>query len=456
MQIPRHIFKAYDIRGLVNEDINDDFAYMLGRAFATWLARKVEIRPLVVAVARDMRDSSPGYQTAVMRGLVDSGVKVLDIGLTSTPAYYFGVGHTGAHGGVQVTASHNPAQWNGFKLVREKAMPVSGDSGIQEIADIIEQDAFMEKSEGGSIEIAQGIPELHVEAEMKFSGDGEIKPFKVVADPGNGMGAQYLDLMFKKMNLDVERMYWELDGSFPNHESNPFKDENVKDIKDKVLEVGADLGIATDGDGDRIFFIDNKGELVEPAMIRGILAQVMLRRYPGATICYDIRPGKITPDMIEEAGGTPVITRVGHSLIKEKMDEVDAVFGGESSGHFFYRFDTGTYEGPVVVAMQILQEITASGKTFSEFIQPLKRYVHSGEINFTVKDKDEAIRKIKEKFADGELSELDGIMIAYDDFWFNVRTSNTEPVLRLNLEAVDQSTMEQRRDQIKQLIESES
>ena len=453
MKITRHIFKQYDIRGLIDQEITPELAQALGKAYATWLSKQTGKDALSVVVGRDMRDSSMGYQEALMKGLVDSGVSVLDIGLVSTPAFYFGVGQLKADGGIQVSASHNPAEFNGFKLVRAKAGPVSGDTGIQDIADIIEQEAFAPADIPGSVEVVKGIPKLHVKFEIEFAGDGEVKPFKLVADSGNGMGAQYLDLLFDELKLDVTKICWELDGTFPNHEANPFKDENVVDIKAKVKELGVDLGIATDGDGDRIFFIDNEGEVVEPAIIRGILAQVMLRKQPGATICYDVRPGKITEDMIREAGGKPVQTRVGHSLIKETMIESGAVYGGESSGHFFYQFPTGSYEGPVVAAVHILQELTRSGKSFSEFIKPLKRYVHSGEINFAVEDKQGMMGKLKQHFSDGELNELDGITITYKDFWFNVRPSNTEPLLRLNLEAVDRATMEKRRDEVKQLIE---
>ncbi|KKW33099.1 MAG: Phosphomannomutase [Candidatus Uhrbacteria bacterium GW2011_GWA2_52_8d] len=275
---------------------------------------------------------------------------------------------------------------------------------------------------------------------------------KIVVDSANGMGAQYFDELFKLVDADVTRMFWEYDGSFPNHEADPFKEENTEAIRAKVVEVGADLGITTDGDGDRIFFIDDKGHLVTPAVLRGLLAQIVLRDHPGSTICYDIRPGKITRDMIVEAGGIPSVTRVGHSLIKEQMRKEQAVFGGESSGHFFYAFPTGVYEGPVTVATQILQEVTRRGIRLSEIVEPLERYVHSGEINFTVEDKDGMMHKLTQIFSDGELTTLDGITITYPDFWFNVRGSNTESKLRLNLEAIDRKTMESRRDEIVAVI----
>lgn len=462
MSIPRHIFKQYDIRGLVGSEITDEFAEKIGRAYARFL--KVELpdgTSPVVVVGRDMRESSVAYQDRLMHGLVKSGVKVLDVGLVSTPAFYFAVGYLESHGGIMVSASHNPAQYNGFKLTRSNAVPISGNTGIAEIADLVEQGlvesvAYDLSENQGSIEKVQGIPALSAKAEFAHAGRHPIKKMKIVADSANGMGAQYLDELFKLVDMDVTRMYWELDGSFPNHEADPFKEENTKAICEKVVELGADLGITTDGDGDRIFFVDDNGRVVEPAILRGLLAQIALREHPGATICYDIRPGKITHDMIVEAGGVPSVTRVGHSLIKEQMRAVGAVFGGESSGHFFYTFPTGVYEGPVTVATQVLQEITRRGVKLSEIVEPLARYVHSGEINFTVDDKTGMMGKLIEKFKDGELMTLDGITVTYPDFWFNVRASNTEPKLRLNLEAVDRQTMESRRDEIVAFIKSNS
>jgi len=449
MSIPKHIFKMYDIRGLVEEEITHDLAKKIGQAYAALRQPEVGAETaMTVVVGRDMRESSLGYQKALMEGLTESGVNVLDIGLVSTPAFYFGVGHLKAHGGIMVSASHNPAAYNGFKITREMAIPVSGDSGIRDMADWIEAGHEVGERAHGTVEVVEGIPALAAKAEFAHAGEHPINKMKIVCDSANGMGAQFLDELFGMIDADVTRMYWEFDGNFPNHEADPFKPENIVDIQAKVLELGADLGITTDGDGDRIFFIDNKGRLVTPAVLRGMLAQIVLRDNPGATICYDIRPGKITEDMIVKSGGKPSVTRVGHSLIKEQMRREDAVFGGESSGHFFYTFPTGTYEGPVTVATQVLQEITRRGESLADMVEPLERYVHSGEINFKVEDKAGMMQMLKEKFADGELNELDGISIRFETFWFNVRASNTEPKLRLNLEAVDQATMEEKRDEI--------
>lgn len=432
--------------------MNDDLAEAIGKAFSTLLQRENEGKNLTIAVGRDMRETSLPFQRRVIKGMVESGVNVIDIGLVSTPAFYFGVGHLGADGGLMVSASHNPPEYNGFKLVREKAIPVSGETGINTIADMIEQDDYIVTDVRGEVSTKEGIPMLFTKAGLEFAGDGEIKRFKIVADSANGMGAQYLEDCFSIIDADLTKMYWEVDGTFPNHEADPFKEKNLVDIKAKVKEVGADLGIATDGDGDRIFFIDETGERVEPGILRGLLSQIMLRRFPGRVICRDIRPGKITDDLIIEAGGEPCITKVGHSLIKEKMRSVDAVFGGESSGHFFYKFPTGTYEGPITVIAHLLQELTTTGKTLSELAAPYKVYFHSGEINFVVEDKVGMMETIKNTYSDGDLMDLDGITITYKDFWFNVRASNTESKLRLNLEAVDEKTMEQKRDELVKLI----
>ncbi len=453
MNIPKHIFKMYDIRGLSEAEITEDLAYNIGRGFGSMLIRENDGKQVKLAVGRDMRETSPKYQAALVKGLVFVGVNVIDIGLVSTPAFYFGVSHTEADGGMMVTASHNPGEYNGFKMTRRNAIPVSGDTGIQDLAKMVEDEDFEDEKEG-SVETFQNIPALSAKEEFEFAGNHPINKMKIIVDTANGMGAQYMDEFFKMVPADVVRMFWELDGSFPNHEADPFKPENIKFLQDKVLEEGADIGITTDGDGDRIFFVDDKGDLVEPAIIRGLLAQIVLRDNPGAVICYDIRPGKITRDMILEAGGKPSVTRVGHSLIKEQMRKEGAAFGGESSGHFFYKFPTGTYEGPVTVAAQILQEITREGKKLSEITEPLRKYSHSGEINFKVDDKEAMVETIKGEFSDGELSEIDGITITYPDYWFNVRGSNTESKLRLNLEAVDKEIMEKYRDKIIALIES--
>lgn len=454
MIIPRPIFKTYDIRGLVDKDITPEFAYHFGRAFATFLRRELAGKQPTIAVGYDMRPSSVVYEAEVVKGLVAQGANVIRIGLLSTPGFYFGVSYVKADGGVQISASHNPAAYNGFKMVRARSVAISGETGIQTIADIMENDDFGDAGAPGQVQEVSDIAKLQVAAEIAFADVGELPKLKVVADSANGMGAQYLDFAFAQRPFEIMRLFWDLDGTFPNHEADPFKPENREAICAKVTETGADIGITTDGDGDRIFFIDDTGEAVDPAIVRGLVARAMLRRFPGATICYDIRPGKITEDMIREAGGIPVVTRVGHALIKEQMIKTGAVFAGESSGHFYMSMPEGVYEAPVATMLVIMGEMAREGKKLSEIVAPLKKYAHSGEINFHVEDKLGAIARIKERFADGAQMELDGLSITYPDFWFNVRMSNTEPLLRLNLEAVDEKTMLVKRDEIAKIIEN--
>lgn len=451
--IPRHIFKTYDIRGLVDTELSPEFAYHLGRAFATFIRRELGGKAPTVAVGYDMRPSSIPYEAEIVKGLVAQGARVIRMGLLSTPGFYFGVSHVDADGGIQISASHNPAAYNGFKMVRARAVAISGETGIQTIADIMEKDQFDADSNDGEVETVEGIADLQVEAEIAFAEVSDIPKFKLVADSANGMGAQYLDAAFKNYDFDVTRMYWEFDGMFPNHEADPFKAENNEAICAKVKELGADIGIHTDGDGDRIFFIDDRGEVVEPAIIRGLVARAMLRRFPGATICYDIRPGKITEDMIREGGGFPEVTRVGHALIKEAMIKSGAVFAGESSGHFYMSMPEGVYEAPVATMLVMMAEMAREGKKLSEIVAPLRKYSHSGEINFHVEDKAGAIARLKEHFSAGEQSNLDGLLITYPSFWFNVRISNTEPLLRLNLEAVDDKTMQEKRDEVAKIVQ---
>jgi len=281
-----------------------------------------------------------------------------------------------------------------------------------------------------------------------------IKFLKIVADPANAMGALYLSKLFKELPCELIKMNFDLDGTFPSHEADPFKDENIIDLKKKVVEEKADLGIATDGDGDRIFFIDEKGQLVEPAILRGIMAKIVLKEQPGARICYDIRPGKITRDMIEEYGGIPSVTKVGHTLIKSQAIQEKAAFAGESSGHFFFNTDIGMFEMPMIVVLKLLEEISSIGKKLSQLVDPMRKYFHSGEINSKVEDKEAKMNEIASTYKDGKISWLDGVTIEFHDFWFNVRPSNTEPLLRLNLEAVSKKIMEKRTKEVLNIIRS--
>ncbi len=454
MKIDPTIFKAYDIRGVYPDSLNEEVAFRIARAFSEIIRRENPGKKPAVVVSYDARLSSPKLLPKIFEGLTFSGIDVCDIGLSSTPTFYFAVSYWNYDGGIQISASHNPPQWNGFKLVRARAVPISGEKGIYEIRDMVIKNVFSEISERGTVHRKEKVVDEVVEY-MKRKVDLEsIKPFKVVADPANAMGALDLEAVFKVLPCNLVRMNFNLDGNFPSHQPDPFKEENLVPLQKRVKSEKADLGIATDGDGDRYFFVDENGEVIRQEILRGIMAQLALKDNPGATVCYDIRPGRITKEMIDAVGGKSVMTKVGHSLIKEKMLEVDAVFGGESSGHYFYKFPFGTFEAPILLTLKFLEYLSISGKTLSQTIAPYRKYFHSGEINSEVKDKEAKMREIAEKYKDGNVWFLDGVSVDYPDFWFNVRPSNTESLLRLNLEAVSRKLMEQKRDEVLSLIRS--
>lgn len=447
------IFKAYDIRGVYGQDFDEGNAYDLGLAYSQM--RKGELSDkenIQIVVGCDMRVSSPILKESLIKGLTDGGMDVVDIGLASTPTFYFAVAHYNYDGGLLVSASHNPKEYNGFKMVREKAMPISGDTGMYILRDLVVKGNLEKADEAGEIIRKKGVLADQVAHDLKFADLSKIKPLKIVIDPANAMGILYFDELLKHLPCEAIKMNWELDGTFPAHEADPLKAENMRDLCEKIKEVGADLGISTDGDGDRIFFADNDGERLEPGITRAILCKLFLRERPGSKIAYDIRPGKITPDTIIENGGIPVITKVGHSLIKEQAIKEGAYFAGESSGHFFLNMEEGCYEVPLIVTLKLLEELSQSNMSFSEYIKPYKRYFHSGEINSQVADVQGKINEIKEKYSDGKQNELDGITVEYEDWWFNVRGSNTEPVIRATIEAKSQELMEQKRDELLELI----
>lgn len=454
------IFKAYDIRGIYGSELTEATAYKVARAFVVLRCQETKKDGLKIVVGRDMRLSSPELHEAVVKGLCDQGADVVDIGLVSAPTFYFAVCHLGADGGLMVSASHNPKEYNGIKITRENAKPFGKGSGMEELRALVEKGEpayrtgrFFESVKKGTAIMREGILDEQVKYEEQGVDLKIISKFKIVVDPANAMGAQYLEKLFADLpQVELIKMNFELDGTFPAHQADPFQEENIADLKKRVLAEKADLGIATDGDGDRIFFIDNEGELLEPAILRGIMAKLFLRDNSGATICYDIRPGKITEDMILENGGVPSVTRVGHSLIKKQMLEVGAVFGGESSGHFFVKFPHGVYEAPMLVTLKLLLELSETGETLADYARPLRKYFHSGEINFKVGDKESTLKRLREKYANAELDELDGLSFTYPDYWFNVRASNTESLLRLNLEAWSKELMEQKTKEVSDLI----
>jgi len=448
------IFKEYDIRGLYYQDFDDAFAYSLGLAYSK--LRKAELpgkEKIKIVVGEDMRISSAALKRQLIEGLLDGGLDVVDIGLSSTPTFYFAVAHYGYDGGILVSASHNLPEYNGFKVVRDRAIPVSKDSGLLEIRNFIVSNSLEKLENRGSIEVKQGILKEQVDRDLGYTDVGKIRKLKIVLDPANSMGALYMEELFSRLNCEIIKLDWKLSEN-PVHGANPYKKENIADLCAKVIEDGASLGIATDGDGDRIFFVDERGQPVEPHVARAIFCKIFLKNYPGAKIAYDIRPGKIAEDVIKENGGIPVVTRVGHSLIKEQMIREGIIFGAESSGHFFLSMDDGCYEVPMIVTLKLLQDLSESRLSLSEYAEPFKKYFNSGEINFELNDKEEVINKIKIAYGDGTINELDGLSVEYPDWWFNVRLSHTEPFLRLIVEARTQELMEQKVVELTGLISS--
>lgn len=454
LPINPEIFKAYDIRGIYGQDFDNEMAYLLGLAFVELRKKDGDCTcgKLQIAVGMDMRLSSPSLKDSLIRGLTDAGAEAIFLGLVSTPTFYFAVSKYNYHGGIMISASHNPKEWNGFKIVRAKGVPVSGDSGINFLKEQIFANHFIPATDKGE-ELKN---DSALEDELNYTWGlvdiTKIKKFKIVADAANGMGATYLNRILNLTPGEATPLNFKLDGTFPAHEADPLKEENLADLKKEVYKQKADLGISSDGDGDRIFFIDDQGDTINPAIIRGLLAQSFLKDKPGAKIGYDVRPGKITPDLISAAGGLPVITRVGHSLIKEQMIKEDIYFAGESSGHFYFNSPIGCFEFPSLMILKLLLVFSGSELPISEQVKQYKKYFLSGEINRDVKDKDLVFKTIEEKYSSGKINKLDGVSVELPDFWFNVRGSNTEPKIRLNLEAISQEIMEKKRDEVLELI----
>ena len=457
MAIDPGIFKAYDIRGLYGDQIDEDAAYILGRAFARVLSglESKPVEQLRIGAGRDMRLTSPALSERYIAGIRDEGASVLDAGMVGTEMLYYLVGSRDLDGGVMVTASHNPSAYTGAKLVRRGALPLSGDVGIGEMREMAESGAFGDPvNPRGGYEQVDIYPGFKDEV-LKFIDTRAVKPMKVTLDGGNGMAGPMVGPVLDELPLEREELYFEPNGAFPDHEPNPLLEENRKFIVEKVLDTNADLGIAWDGDADRCFFIDHKGVFVDGDFLTALLAESILQKEPGATILYDVRASRAVPDTVERAGGTALINRVGHAFFKSRMREIGAAFGGEVSGHYYFRefhcADSGTI--PALLTLELLSQ---KGRTMGELIEAFRsKYFISGEINSEVDDQDAKMREIKETYSDGEISELDGVSVDYPEWHFNVRPSNTEPLLRLNLESlVSHKHMEQKRDEVLALIRS--
>jgi phosphomannomutase len=448
------VFKAYDVRGIHPDELDETGAEAIGRAYVD------QFEPRRIAVGRDMRLSSPAMEEALIRGAVAAGADVLDLGLVGTEMVYFAVGSLGLEGGIMVTASHNPKEYTGMKLVRRGALPVGSESGLLDVRDR----ALSETTTGGSHRdgtVTEGSVEAYdiwpayVERVLSFVDVAAIRPLRVVIDAANGMAGAMLPPVLEHLPVDAVRCYFEPDGSFPNHEPNPLLPENREFIVRKTLEEGADLGVAFDGDADRCFFVDGAGEFVPGDFATALLAESLLEKEPGATIIYDVRASLAVPDAIERGGGNALVNRVGHAFIKARMRKEDAAFAGEVSGHYYFR-DFSQADSGVVPFLLMLELISRRGRKLSEILAPLRgRYFITGELNTPVADVALKLQELKERYAgEGRLSHLDGLSFEGDGWRFNVRPSNTEPLLRLNLEASSRELMERKRDEVLAVIRS--
>jgi phosphomannomutase len=451
--VPADIFKAYDVRGLYGEQMDGETAFLLGRAFARVLAdlRGKPVSGLRVGVGRDMRLQAPEMAGRLRDGLIAEGAHVLDAGMVGTEMLYFMVGARELDGGAMVTASHNPKAYTGVKLVREGALALSGDTGITAIRDLILA-GLGDAPGGGSAEEADISAEFRERA-LSFIDVDALKPLKVVVDGGNGMAGEMVGPLLDELPIELVTTYWAPDGNFPDHEPNPLLPENREFIIERVRSEGADLGIAWDGDADRCFFIDDRGEFVDGDFLTALLAELVLEKVPGADILYDVRASRAVPDTVAAHGGTAHINRVGHAFMKRAMKEIGGEFAGEVSGHYyfrqFYNADSGT-----IPALLVLELLSKSGRKLSDLVGELRsEYFISGEINSEVADPEAKMNAIAEQHPDAEIGRLDGVSVDYEDWHFNVRPSNTEPLLRLNLESlVSEEDMERRRDEVLDLI----
>jgi phosphomannomutase len=440
------VFKAYDIRGLYPAELDEEGAYAIGRAYVE------QFQPDQIAVGRDMRLSSPAMAAALVRGAVDAGCDVLELGLVGTEMVYFAVGDLELDGGVAVTASHNPKEYTGMKIVRAGALPVGGESGLLEIRDRALAGPGEPTSSGSVREV--DIWPAFVDRVISFVDIDAIAPVKVVVDAANGMAGAMLPPVLERLpQVDTVRYYFEPDGSFPNHEPNPLLPENREFIVERTTAEAADFGVAFDGDADRCFFVDDEGEFVPGDFVTALLAESVLAKNPGAKIIYDVRASWAVPETIEKAGGFPLVNRVGHAYIKHRMREEGAVFGGEVSGHYYFR-DFSQADSGVVPFLLMLELVSRKGQKLSEALKPYReRYFITGELNTPVPDVALKLEELEARFAlEGEISHLDGVSVDGGDWHFNVRPSNTEPLLRLNLEARSEQLMEEKRDEVLDVI----
>jgi phosphomannomutase len=457
MSISPTIFKAYDVRALYPSELNEPTAYLIGRAYVAYLSasNKTPAASMRIAVTRDMRLSSPTLAQSFIDGATDQGANVVDFGMAATDMMYFAVATGGFDGGVQVTASHNPKQYNGLKMVRRDAVPLSGDEGIGEIRDMVVGGTIPAATDPKGRYETREILDAYVECVMGFIDPATIRPFNVVLDGGSGMAGLVAPKLFDRLPCKTTRLCFTVDGTFPNHEANPLIEENRQDIVERVIAEKADIGIAWDGDADRCFFIDGTGEFIAGDFITALLAEAALMKSPGQKIIYDLRASYAVKDVVAKYGGTALMNRVGHAFIKGRMRDENAIFGGEVTGHYYFK-DFYYADNGFIPALLILELMSRKGKTLAELLAPLReKYFMSGEINTKVASMDlidDRLKALASKYSDAHTYSIDGFSAEYPDWHFNVRASNTEPLLRLNLEGVTQAMMEEKRDEVLAII----
>ncbi|MGI9603917.1 MAG: phosphomannomutase/phosphoglucomutase [Acidimicrobiales bacterium] len=440
------IFKAYDIRGTVPDQLDADTSQAIGAAFARFLADGEQVTKVVVA--HDMRPTGPEYSQAFADGVMAQGVDVVRMGLASTDMLYFASGHLGVPGAV-FTASHNPAEYNGIKMCRAQAAPIGADSGLDQIKEMTRTGLAPAAHTGSAsdIDLLDAFAD-HVRSFIDVDG---LAPIKIVADTANGMGGLVAPAVFEALPVDVEILYGELDGTFPNHPADPIQPENQADLIARLQEVGADIGLAFDGDADRVFLVDEAGRAISGSLTTALVASRILAKEPGATVLHNLICSKAVPEVVAEAGGTAIRTQVGHSYIKADMARTGAAFAGEHSGHYYFR-DNWRADSGLIAAMFVLEAMSDTGLTLSQLLEPVDRYVASGEINTRVDDTDEVIERVADRYQDLHQDRLDGLTVDAGDWWFNLRASNTEPLLRLNLEAPDQQSCDARVAEVRALF----
>jgi phosphomannomutase len=433
------IFKAYDVRGVYPSELDEDTARAIGSAFGRFVDNDR------VAVGRDMRPSSPQLAEAFSQGARAVGTSVVDLGLVSTDALYFASGRLNVPA-VMFTASHNPPRYNGLKLCREEAAPIGEESGLGDIRSLAEDAASPPRSGEGSVDNINILPE-YAEHCRSFVDHNALRPIKVAIDAGNGMAGKTVPLVFEGLPFEVVPLYFELDGTFPNHLANPIEPENLADLQRAVVDGGCELGIAFDGDADRMFLVTEKAAIVWGSLTTALVAERLLEKNPGESVIYNLICSWTVPEVIEEHGGKPIRTRVGHSFIKKVMADSGAIFGGEHSGHYYFR-DNFRADSGMIAALLVLEAMSISEEPLSRVLEPYQRYSASGEINSEVADQEAVLEALAAEYADGEQDRVDGLTVSFDDWWFNCRPSNTEPLLRLNLEARTQALMEEKRDEV--------